>query len=72
MRDWDGWRSRGKAYLATQNDKLALMDVVDTYTSKVRGFHEWFEQWFIDTHKAELAVLRALQDEWNRSFEYRK
>lgn len=72
MRDWDGWRSRGKAYLATQKGKLALMDVVDTYTAKVRGFHEWFEQWFMDTHKAELTVLKTLQDEWNKGLEYRK
>lgn len=66
MKEWDGWRSRSKSYLAEVKDKLTLLDVTEAYTAKVREFHLWFAEWFIKLHKTELDDLRALQEQWNK------
>ena len=69
MKDWDGWRSRSKKYLAEAKGKTALLEVIENYTAKVREFHRWFSEWFLSLHKTELGELRTLQEKWNRGID---
>jgi hypothetical protein len=72
MSEWKKWRSRSKIFLNflnTVKDKLTLLEVIEAYTSKVRGFHTWFIEWFAERHKSELAEHESLQKKWNADLE---
>lgn len=50
-------------------DTLTLLDVVESYTKKVKEFHEWFTESFRLMYKTELTELYALQKLWSQGIE---
>ena len=65
MKDWDGWRGKGKEYVTNAPDSLVMLDLVEEYGSKVEEFQKWFAVWFVSIHKSELDALQMLQTKWN-------
>src|SRR5216117_1692866 len=41
LRAWKGWRGLAKEYLKTAPDDVKLLDLIESYTSEVRGFYDW-------------------------------
>ncbi len=59
MDDWD-WNGRSKEYISSVPKELPLLDVVESYGNKVRGFHQWFVEWFSKIYEREIEELFTL------------
>lgn len=73
MKTWDKWSERGRTYIDNAGaEKITLLEVVEAYTAIVQSFHEWYHNWFMELHKAELEEFRALQKVLNEGIEGRE
>jgi len=55
LRQWDGWRSGPKVYLAACSDDINLLDVVEPYHKRVVTFYDWFYQRLEELHADDVA-----------------
>lgn len=66
--EWSGWKRRkGKPYLETADDPIALRKVIEEYSQDVRSFHQWMHKRLRELHAAELAWLEEMRQRISES-----
>jgi hypothetical protein len=71
LRQWDGWRSGSKAYLATCSEDVNLLSVVEPYHKRVMAFYDWFYQRLEALHAADVAESVRQHAELNKPVAFR-
>jgi hypothetical protein len=65
---WDGWSASGRGFLKAENDAIDLRAVVDSYSSVVTAFYEWFLAAVKEHHASDMTEMNALIDEMRAAF----
>ena len=56
---WDGWRSKGRRYIASHtSDNVDVMTPIATYSTRVREFFGWFWQQIEDSDRINILEYR--------------
>ncbi|HAS8560591.1 TPA: hypothetical protein I7791_19110 [Vibrio vulnificus] len=66
LREWSRWTKPSKEFLSKQNDKLRLSAIIEPYSEKVVGLHNWLLQELYAYHEKDLNELYELQLEHDR------
>ena len=57
------WNATAKTYLDGLDEKINILEVAQTYHTKVLGFYEWFQSRQMEIHEAELNAIQEKDNE---------
>jgi hypothetical protein len=57
---WKKW-SKGKKFLDTADDEIAVLDITEQYHHQVTEFHQWMHKAFDTFHATEFAWLKEME-----------
>jgi len=66
LNEWNRWSSGSKKYLQKQNENLKLSILVEEYSKKIIGLHEWLEEELYKYYEDDLKELETLQNEYQK------
>ncbi|EIO3984816.1 hypothetical protein LQK30_004261 [Vibrio vulnificus] len=61
LREWSRWTKPSKEFLGQQSQKLKLSDLIEPYSEKVVGLHNWLLNELYSYHDEDLKELHELQ-----------
>jgi hypothetical protein len=62
---WDGWGAPAKAFLRSAGEDVDLRATVEEHLRLVQDLYEWVFAQFEGLHRADMADLNALREEFN-------
>jgi hypothetical protein len=66
---WDGWNAGMQAWISSQGDAVAIVDVVDAYARMAGESDKWLHDRIGQGHQAEIAAFLREQDEYTREYD---
>jgi hypothetical protein len=67
LRQWDRWTRESHRYILKQGKEIYPLVVIDQYSNKITNLHEWLNTELEKYHANDLAELKALQEEYDKS-----
>ncbi|PKG40831.1 hypothetical protein [Psychromonas sp. Urea-02u-13] len=61
LKEWSRWTKPSKEFLNQQSKKLSLSDLIEPYSEKVVGLHNWLLNELNSYHEKDLKELHELQ-----------